>query len=145
MNSSTILKMIGRTNRLFEADLNVHEPEIAKITSESKFLVIGGAGSIGSAVVEEIFKRNPKCIHVVDISENNLAELVRTLRSSLGYISGDFRTFCLDVMSLEFDAFAAANQDYDYVLNFSALKHVRSEKDPFTLMRMIRTLSLIHI
>ena len=139
MNRSNILELIGRTKPLFAADLAAHETEIADRISKSKFLVIGGAGSIGGAVVEEIFKRNPQCLHVVDISENNLAELVRTLRSSLGYISGDFRTFCLDVMSKEFDAFAAANNQYDYVLNFSALKHVRSEKDPFTL------LSLIHI
>jgi len=139
MNRSKILELIGRTKPLFAADLAAHETEIADRISQSKFLVIGGAGSIGGAVVEEIFKRNPQSLHVVDISENNLAELVRTLRSSLGYISGDFRTFCLDVMSREFDAFAAANNQYDYVLNFSALKHVRSEKDPFTLMRMIRT------
>ena len=139
MNRSNILELIGRTKPLFAADLAAHESEIADRISKSKFLVIGGAGSIGGAVVEEIFKRNPQCLHVIDISENNLAELVRTLRSSLGYIAGDFRTFCLDVMSKEFDAFATANNEYDYVLNFSALKHVRSEKDPFTLMRMIRT------
>lgn len=139
MNSSNILKMIGRTNGLFNSDLAKHESEIVDFVSRSKFLVIGGAGSIGGAVVEEIFKRSPKCLHVVDISENNLAETVRNLRSSLGYIDGDFRTFALDAMSPEFEAFGQLNNDYDYVLNFSALKHVRSEKDPFTLMRMIRT------
>ena len=83
MNSDSILKMIGRTKNLFQDDLAAHETEIADRISQSKFLVIGGAGSIGSAVVEEIFRRGPKALHVVDISENNLAELVRTLRSSL--------------------------------------------------------------
>jgi len=75
----------------------------------------------------------------VDISENNMVELVRDIRSSFGYIDGDFHTFALDIGSLEYDAFIKADGEYDYVLNLSALKHVRSEKDPFTLMRMIDT------
>ena len=99
--------------------------------------MIGGAGSIGQSVTKEIFKRNPKKIHVVDISENNLVELVRDIRSSYGYIDGDFQTFSLDIGSLEYDAFIQADGQYDYVFNLSALKHVRSEKDPYTLMRMI--------
>jgi len=74
---------------------------------------------------------------VVDISENNLVELVRDIRSSMGYIEGDFQTFALDVGSDIYDAFIKWDGKYDYVLNLSALKHVRSEKDPFTLMRMI--------
>jgi UDP-N-acetylglucosamine 4,6-dehydratase len=99
--------------------------------------VIGGAGSIGQAVTKEIFKRNPKKLHVVDISENNMVELVRDIRSSVGYIDGEFKTFALDVGSVEYDDFIEQDGKYDYVLNLSALKHVRSEKDPFTLMRMI--------
>ncbi|HHP8720838.1 TPA: UDP-N-acetylglucosamine 4,6-dehydratase, partial [Acinetobacter baumannii] len=94
-------------------------------------------GSIGQAVVKEIFKRNPKKLHVVDISENNLTEVVRDIRSSFGYIDGDFQTFALDIGSAEYDAYIENDGDFDYVLNLSALKHVRSEKDPFTLMRMI--------
>ena len=74
---------------------------------------------------------------MVDISENNLVELVRDIRSSLGYIDGDFRTFALDIGSWQYDAFIESDGQYDYVLNLSALKHVRSEKDPYTLMRMI--------
>ena len=101
------------------------------------FLVIGGAGSIGQAVSKEIFKRNPQKLHVVDISENNLVELVRDIRSSYGYLDGDFKTFAIDVGSIEYDSFIKQDGQYDYVLNLSALKHVRSEKDPFTLMRMI--------
>jgi FlaA1/EpsC-like NDP-sugar epimerase len=99
--------------------------------------VIGGAGSIGQAVTKEIFKRNPRKLHVVDISENNMVELVRDIRSSFGYIDGEFATFALDIGSVEYDAFIKYDGKYDYVLNLSALKHVRSEKDPFTLMRMI--------
>ncbi|MEN3043462.1 MAG: polysaccharide biosynthesis protein, partial [Fervidobacterium sp.] len=103
----------------------------------SSFLVIGGAGSIGSATVKEIFMRNPSVLHVIDIDENGLAELVRDLRSSIGYIDGDFRTFCIDLGSEIFDRFFEENGPYDYILNFSALKHVRSERDPYTLMRLI--------
>ncbi len=77
-------------------------------------------------------------MHVVDISENNLVELVRDLRSEFGYITGDFKTYALDIDSIEYDFFISKDGSYDYVLNFSALKHVRSEKDPFTLMRMIK-------
>jgi UDP-N-acetylglucosamine 4,6-dehydratase len=132
-----ILNLIGREKELFEDDIAAHEIELKYIVRDSRFLVIGAAGSIGQAVTKEIFKRNPKKLHVVDISENNMVELVRDIRSSIGYIDGDFQTFALDIGSLEYDAFIEADGEYDYVLNLSALKHVRSEKDPFTLMRMI--------
>jgi FlaA1/EpsC-like NDP-sugar epimerase len=131
------LGLIGRTKELFVSDIKSYEKDIQKIVSNSKFLVLGGAGSIGQAVTKEIFKRNPKKLHVVDISENNMVELVRDVRSSFGYIDGDFQTFALDIGSVEYDAFIKTDGQYDYVLNLSALKHVRSEKDPFTLMRMI--------
>lgn len=132
-----ILKLIGRAEEIFIKDISKNEQEIIKIVNESSFLVLGGAGSIGQAVTKEIFKRNPLKLHVVDISENNLVELVRDLRSSYGYIDGEFQTFALDIGSVEYDAFIESAGKYDYVLNLTALKHVRSEKDPFTLMRMI--------
>ncbi|MBW3697602.1 NAD-dependent epimerase/dehydratase family protein [Vibrio sp. T187] len=135
MNS--ILPLIGRSESLFPRDISSNESELSQIVAESSFLVLGGAGSIGQAVTKEIFKRNPKKLHVVDISENNMVELVRDIRSSFGYIDGDFQTFALDIGSLEYDAFIKADGKFDYVLNLSALKHVRSEKDPYTLMRMI--------
>jgi FlaA1/EpsC-like NDP-sugar epimerase len=132
-----ILKLIGRTSEIFNKDISENEQELERIVSQSTFIVIGGAGSIGQAVTKEIFKRNPLKLHVVDISENNMVELVRDLRSSFGYINGDFQTFALDIGSIEYDAFIESDGKYDYVLNLSAVKHVRSEKDPFTLMRMI--------
>ena len=134
-----ILSLIGRTKNLFEDDINALDKDLKEIVSSSSFLVIGGAGSIGSAVTKEIFIRDPKKLYVVDISENNLVELVRDIRSEFGYISGDFKTFAIDVASAEFDALLAQSGGFDYVLNLSALKHVRSEKDPFTLMRMLET------
>ena len=132
-----VINLIGRKHEIFETDIQNNQKQLSEIVSISCFLVIGGAGSIGQAVTKEIFKRKPKKLHVVDISENNMVELVRDLRSSYGYIDGDFQTFALDIGSFEYDAFIKFDGQYDYVLNLSALKHVRSEKDPFTLMRMI--------
>ena len=134
---NTLLDLIGRKSELFNNDVKKNEKKIKEIVISSRFIVIGGAGSIGSAVVKEIFKRNPKKLHVVDINENNLTELVRDIRSQFGYIHGEFKTFALDVGSLEYDAFIQSDGKYDYVLNLSALKHVRSEEDPYTLMRLI--------
>ena len=122
---------------IFSPDLKACDSDLLALVSGARFLVIGGAGSIGQAVAKEIFVRSPAALHVVDINENNLVELVRDLRSSSGYIEGDFRTFCLDSNSDLFDAFFSMEGPYDYVLNLSALKHVRSERDPFTLMRLL--------
>jgi FlaA1/EpsC-like NDP-sugar epimerase len=131
--------LIGRSEALFGEDLAAFSETLSSRVRDGRFLVIGGAGSIGQAVVKEIFRRHPRVLHVVDISENNLVELVRDVRSSLGYIEGDFQALALDAGSVEFEAFLKGQKGYDYVLNLSALKHVRSEKDPFTLMRMINT------
>ena len=117
--------------------MSLNSTMLSDMVSKSKFLVIGGAGSIGKAVSMEIFKRDPKSLHVVDVSENNLVELVRDIRSTIGYGSGDFKAFSIDCGSVEFEALMANEGPYDYVFNLSALKHVRSEKDPYTLMRMI--------
>jgi FlaA1/EpsC-like NDP-sugar epimerase len=132
-----ILAMIGRQAPLFDADIAREDHALSELVKGGRFLVIGGAGSIGQAVTREIFKRQPRVLHVVDLSENNMVELVRDIRSTLGYIEGDFRTFAIDCGSREFAALMEMGNGYDYVLNLSALKHVRSEKDPFTLMRLI--------
>ena len=129
--------MIGRRALLFGEDINLITLKLKKIVESNRFLVIGGSGTIGQAVTKEIFKRDPKALHVVDISENNMVELVRDLRSTVGYGSGEFKTFAVDCGSVEFEALMKAEGPYDYVFNLSALKHVRSEKDPYTLMRMI--------
>ena len=132
-----ILNIIGRNEQLFSSDIKYNQIKLLDTVSNSRFLVIGGAGSIGQAVTKEIFKRDPRALHVVDISENNMVELVRDLRSTEGYGSGDFKTFSVDCGSVEFEALMASEGPYDYVFNLSALKHVRSESDPYTLMRMI--------
>ena len=134
---NNLLNLIGRNKKLFISDILKFDDNLKSIIPDSSFLVLGAAGSIGQAVTKEIFKRKPKKLHIVDISENNIVELVRDIRSSYGYIDGEFSTYALDIGSFEYDAFIQQDGQYDYVLNLSALKHVRSEKDPFTLMRMI--------
>jgi FlaA1/EpsC-like NDP-sugar epimerase len=131
------LSLIGRSQNLFTEDIKESEDFIKEKIQKSNFLVIGGAGSIGQAVTKEIFNRDPRKLHVVDVSENNMVELVRSIRSTTGYSSGDFRTFAIDCGSSAYEAFFRNEGPYDYVLNLSALKHVRSEKDPYTLIRMI--------
>ena len=109
-----ILSLIGRDKLLLSDDISNNELELKETVSNSKFLVLGGAGSIGQAVTKEIFKRNPNKLHVVDVSENNMVELVRDIRSSYGYIDGDFQTFALDIGSTEYDSFIKADGKYDY-------------------------------
>ena len=132
-----VLDLIGRNKKLFTQDIEFYSEHLNATVSESKFLVIGGAGSIGQSVTKEIFKRSPLVLHVVDISENNLVELVRDIRSAFSNEKVDFKTFAIDCGSAEFEALMNSDNSYDYIFNLSALKHVRSEKDPFTLMRML--------
>jgi FlaA1/EpsC-like NDP-sugar epimerase len=131
------LSLIGRKELLFDTDTLHFDAALTDVVSSCRFLVIGGAGTIGKAVTKEIFRRDPKSLHIVDISENNMVELVRDIRSAEGYGSGDFKTFAIDCGGLEFEALMSNEGPYDYIFNLSALKHVRSEKDPYTLMRMI--------
>jgi FlaA1/EpsC-like NDP-sugar epimerase len=133
-----VLSLVGRTTPLFDSDISNNNKDLIALLSGSRVLVIGGAGSIGQAVTRELFKRSPAALHVVDISENNMVELVRDIRSTLGYGCEDFRTYAIDCGSFEYDAFIASEPAYDYVFNLSALKHVRSEKDPYTLMRLMQ-------
>ncbi|MDC1429227.1 UDP-N-acetylglucosamine 4,6-dehydratase [Emcibacteraceae bacterium] len=134
-----ILNIVGRSRALTLTNQTDYEQEINDIVRSSKFLIIGGAGSIGQEVAKQIFKRDPLLLHVIDINENNTAELVRDLRSSIGYMSGEHEFYPIDMNSREFEVFWNDAPDYDYVLNLAALKHVRSEKHEHTLMRMIKT------
>ena len=129
---------------MFAEDLEVHRAQIEACIRGARIMVIGAAGSIGSAFVRQLVSFRPAALHMVDISENNLVEVVRDLRSALISLPEDFKTFAVAMGSLEFDRLLDAERasdrgGYDYVINFSALKHVRSEKDPFSLMRMVHT------
>ena len=129
--------IIGRDRRLFAEDIARHERELDAAIRGSRVLVFGGAGSIGKEVVLQLFQRQPAALHVVDISENNLVELVREVRSSMGYSGGETLFLPIDMGSVEGRAFVEGQKPYDYVLNLAAMKHVRSEKDAYSLMRMI--------
>ena len=133
------LNILGRKNHLFSSDIKSCTREIDEIVKSSSFLVIGAGGSIGQSVSKQIFLRNPKKLHCLDINENSLVELVRDLRSSTGYIEGDFKTYVIDIGSQYYESLLIDQGPYDYVLNLSALKHVRNEKDVYSLMRMIET------
>lgn len=124
---------------MFADDMAAHRKGIEAGVQGARIMVIGGAGSIGSAFVKQLLLFRPAGLHLVDISENNLVEVVRDIRSSPVPVPDDFKTFSVAMGSLEFDRLLAAEGPYDYVVNFSAMKHVRSERDPFSLMRMVHT------
>lgn len=134
-----LARILGRSDSLLQADMENHRARLMAAIARSRILVTGAAGSIGSAFVEQLVAFSPAAIHLVDPSENNLVELVRTLRSSSQKLPDDFRTFAIGMGSREFAHFLAFARPYDVVVNFAALKHVRSERDPFTLMRLIHT------
>jgi UDP-N-acetylglucosamine 4,6-dehydratase len=129
---------LGRNREVFSEDIFKVECKLKSLISNSKILVIGGAGSIGSAVVHAIFARNPATLHIIDLNENGLTGLVRDLRIKFENSISDLRIFPIDVASAEFAALIENVHPYDYILNFSALKHVRSEGDPYSIMRMLR-------
>jgi FlaA1/EpsC-like NDP-sugar epimerase len=138
MTRDDILEIIGRKSKIFDFDIAKNSYELDKSIEGSSFLIIGAGGSIGQAVAKEISNRNPKLLYCVDISENSLAELVRDLRSS-GVKIDEFKTFTIDAGSNLFDDFMKHAPSFDYILNLSAMKHVRSEKDLYSLKRMIDT------
>ena len=128
----------GANARSSPRDIERHAKILEEAISGARVLIYGGAGSIGKEVAIQIFKLNPRALHVVDISENDLVELVRELRSSLGYMDGETRFLPIDMGSVEAAAFLSSQPAYDYVLNLAAMKHVRTEKDAYSLMRMIK-------
>ena len=132
------LKILNRQSPLFSNDLSIYNDQIEEIVRKKTFLVIGGGGSIGQAVVKELYKRSAKMVHVVDLNENYLAELIRDIRSSHDDITCEIDTFALDCGEDYFLKFMMA-QRYDYVLNLAAMKHVRSENSVYSMYRMIKT------
>lgn len=130
----------GRDHSLFDADIEKVSGELDEAIGGKRLLVIGGAGSIGSSTVAQIAARGPATLHVVDQNENALVELVRQLRSQPDtWSAGEFRTLPLDYGSPALRYFLDSEKPYDFVLNFAALKHVRSEKDPFSALQIFDT------
>ena len=114
MEINDVLKIVGRVKPILVSDIINIDDQLCRIVQNNSFLIIGGAGSIGKSLSIEIFKRNPKKIHIIDINENSLVELVRFLRSTEGYITGEFKTFVMDFGSSIFYQMLKNNQ-YDYI------------------------------
>ncbi len=138
--------VLGREHSHFARDLLAQESALHKVVADRRVLVVGGGGSIGSATTMLLADLQPKCLHVVDQSENYLAELVRDLRGRPGGLEvADFRTLPIDYGSPVMGRFLGEAAPYDLVLNFAALKHVRSEKDIYSLLQMIDTNVVRHV
>jgi UDP-N-acetylglucosamine 4,6-dehydratase len=133
------LNLVNRHREVFNTDYSNYLSDIKEKITNYRILIIGGAGSIGSEVVKILFDLSPKALHVLDINENSLADLVRIIRSSSGYVTNDFLTMCYNPLHPDSDELIKKLGPYDMIMNFAAVKHVRSEKDPFTLMRMFET------
>ena len=127
-----------RTESLFLKDIKYHSHQLKTEIIGQKVLVIGGAGSIGSSYIKALLPFEPAQLVVVDLNENGLAELTRDLRSTDGlYIPKDYRTYTLDFASPIFERIFRENKGFDIVANFSAHKHVRSEKDRYSVQALI--------
>ena len=130
----------GRTTSLFLEDVKSHDAELRSAITGRRILVTGGAGSIGSATLEVLFPYAPAAVHVVDLAENGLVELVRDFRSRpKQLVSGEFRLLPIDYGSAATERLLQAEAPYDLVLHFAAHKHVRSEKDVPSLIQMLDT------
>jgi FlaA1/EpsC-like NDP-sugar epimerase len=127
-----------RQESLFAHDIQANAERLTQQTEGKSLLVIGGAGSIGSSFIKAILPFRPSQLVVVDLNENGLAELTRDLRSSAGlFIPQDYRTYTLNFADPIFERIFRANGGFDIVANFSAHKHVRSEKDKYSVQALI--------
>lgn len=128
-----------RKKSLFELDIEANRKVLSRKIHGKSMLVIGGAGSIGSSFIKACLPFRPKSLVVVDLSENGLAELTRDLRSTKGmYVPDDYVPYPIDYASPVFAKMFRARGGFDIVANFSAHKHVRSEKDIFSVEALLR-------
>jgi FlaA1/EpsC-like NDP-sugar epimerase len=130
----------GRTTSLFAEDIKAHDADLRSAFAGRRILVTGGAGSIGSATLELLFQYSPAALHVIDLAENGLVELVRDFRSRPEpLVSGEFRLLPIDYGSAATERLLQSEPAYDVVLHFAAHKHVRSEKDVPSVIQMLDT------
>ena len=123
---------------MFATDIETNKETLIKEIKDKKVCVIGGAGSIGSSFIKAILRFEPKSILVVDLNENGLAELVRDVRSTEGlYVPDEFRCYTLNFADPIFERIFKEEKGFDIVANFSAHKHVRSEKDRYSVQALI--------
>ncbi|AVM75576.1 polysaccharide biosynthesis protein [Magnetospirillum gryphiswaldense] len=137
VSDSLLARILGRSKSLFAADIGTYSAQIASAVAGRRILVVGAAGSIGGAFVKQLVQYRPAGLHLVDLNENSLVELVRDLRSGDYFVPADFQTVAVDFGSIEFLRFLESCGGHDVFVNFSAMKHVRSERDVFSLSRMI--------
>ena len=139
-NSSLNRLATGRASSLFASDISAQADSLRSALTGRRILVTGGGGSIGRATVELLFGYAPAAVHVVDIGENALVELVRDFRSRPApIVTGEFRLLPIDYGSAATERLLQSEVPYDLVLHFAAHKHVRSEKDVPSVIQMIDT------
>ena len=123
---------------MFAADIEANKDTLTKEIKGKSVCVIGGAGSIGSSFIKAVLRFEPKSVVVVDLNENGLAELVRDVRSTEGlYVPDEFRCYTLNFADPIFERIFREEKGFDIVANFSAHKHVRSEKDKYSVQALI--------
>ena len=123
---------------MFAADIGANKETLSREIKDKKVCVIGGAGSIGSSFIKAVLRFEPKSVVVVDLNENGLAELVRDVRSTNGlYVPDEFRCYTLNFADPIFERIFREEKGFDIVANFSAHKHVRSEKDRYSVQALI--------
>ena len=123
---------------MFAADIEANKETLSREIKGKKVCVIGGAGSIGSSFIKAVLRFEPGSVVVVDLNENGLAELVRDVRSTEGlYVPDEFRCYTLNFADPIFERIFREEKGFDIVANFSAHKHVRSEKDRYSVQALI--------
>ncbi len=138
INQFVKTRVTGRSVSLFAKDIEVNRKQLSQEIADNSVLVIGGAGSIGSQFIRAICQFKPAKLMVVDLNENGLAQLTRDLRSSYGmFVPKDYRTYTLNFSDPIFERIFREEKGFDIVANFSAHKHVRSEKDRFSVQALI--------
>ena len=127
-----------RPDSMFVPDIEANKEFLTKEIKGKKVCVIGGAGSIGSSFIKAVLRFKPKSVVVIDLNENGLAELVRDVRSTYGlYVPEEFRCYTLNFADPIFERIFREEKGFDIVANFSAHKHVRSEKDRYSVQALI--------
>ena len=127
-----------RPQSMFAADIEANKETLSREIKDKKVCVIGGAGSIGSSFIKAILHFEPKSVVVVDLNENGLAELVRDVRSTEGlFVPNEFRCYTLNFADPIFERIFREENGFNIVANFSAHKHVRSEKDRYSVQALI--------
>ena len=128
-----------RAKSMFSEDIENNQLQLESEINGKSVLVIGGAGTIGSSFIRALLPFHPKSLTVVDINENGLTELTRDLRSTKRmFVPSEFVTYPMNYADSVFTKMFEANGGFDIVANFSAHKHVRSEKDRFSVEALIR-------